>query len=282
VGPDPELARRFEDEHFAAFREEPVITFEYIVRENRSLLELISADYLFVNDRTIRHYGLQDQVNRQGVIQQLVRRDLPEGSVRGGIVTMAGVLGVTSYPDRTSPVLRGTWILENLLGTPPPEPPPGIEPLSSDPQEVAGRSIRERLEVHRQDPNCASCHDRIDPLGYALENFDLLGRWRDEDGEHAIDASGRLPSGREFVGPRELKEVLLEQRELFIRNLTSKMLGYALGRGLVDSDYCLVDEIVERLEEDDYRAHTLIRGIVTSEPFRDRWDPPQTDEQEAP
>jgi hypothetical protein len=274
VNPDPVLFPRVIDEITAGFREEPVMLFEEILKEDRSLLELISANYTFVNDRLVRHYDLRGKIDEKGIVQQLVKRDLPEESVRGGILTMAGVLTLTSYPNRTSPVLRGNWVLEHLLGTPPPAPPPGIEPLSSDPpEELAGKSLRERLEIHRSDPTCAACHQRMDPLGFALENFDPIGQWRDTDGDHPIEAAGQLPSGQTFEGPRELKQVLLEHKELFIRNLTAKMLGYALGRGLRDTDYYYVDEIVNRLMEDEFRGQTLVKAIITSEPFRNRWDP---------
>jgi hypothetical protein len=274
VNPDPVLFPRVIDEITAGFREEPVMLFEEILKEDRSLLELISANYTFVNDRLVRHYDLRGKIDEKGIVQQLVKRDLPEDSVRGGILTMAGVLTLTSYPNRTSPVLRGNWVLEHLLGTPPPAPPPGIEPLSSEPSEdLAGKSLRERLEIHRSDPTCAACHQRMDPLGFALENFDPIGRWRDTDGDHPIEAVGQLPTGQQFEGPRQLKQVLLEQKELFIRNLTAKILGYALGRGLRDTDYYYVDEIVARLAENEFRGQTLIKEIITSEPFRNRWDP---------
>ncbi len=274
VNPDPELFSRIIDEDTAAFREEPVMLLEGILQEDDSLLDLISARYTYVNSRMVRHYDLRGQVDQQGIVQQLVKRELPEDHVRGGLVTMAGVLTLTSYPNRTSPVLRGNWILEHLLGTPPPEPPPGIEPLSSEPPEdLADKSLRERLELHRADPTCAGCHQRMDPLGFALENFDPIGRWRDDDDGHPIDASGQLPSGQELTGPRELKEVLLEHRDLIIRNLTSKMLGYALGRGLRDTDYYYVDQIAGRVAESEYRGQVLIENILLSDPFLKRWDP---------
>lgn len=200
--------------------------------------------------------------------QQPKHADLPEGSHRGGVVSMAAVLAVSSYPARTSPVLRGKWILDALLGTPPPPPPPNVPLLPENHQGMAPQTVRERLVQHRQNPACATCHDRIDPLGFALENYDVLGRWRTEEAGKPIDAKGQLPDGTAFDGVDQLKAVLLDRKDLFLRNLTSKMLGYALGRGLTLEDSCTVDNILAKLPPEGYSSHTLIREIVLSMPFR--------------
>jgi len=195
---------------------------------------------------------------------------LPKGSHRGGILTMAGVLAVSSYPHRTSPVLRGKWILETILGSPPPPPPPDVPELEESTDESEPKTLRERLEKHRENPACASCHDKIDPLGFGLENFDAIGRWRIQDASKPIDASGQLPNGQTFEGPDELKKILLEQKDEFIRHLTVKMLSYALGRGLQMEDQCTVDRIIESLQQQEYKARVLIWEIIKSIPFRYR------------
>ncbi len=181
---------------------------------------------------------------------------------------MPAVLEVSSYPYRTSPVLRGAWILDSILGTPPPPPPPNVPPLDEPHAGAAPKTVRERLTQHRANPVCASCHSRIDPLGFALENFDAIGRWRDQDAGKPIDNASELADGTKFQGPDQLKAVLLERKDLFIRNLTNKMLGYALGRGLTLKDSCTVDAIMAQLKDNDYRAQTLIEAIVLSVPFR--------------
>jgi hypothetical protein len=214
-----------------------------------------------------KHFGVDLPV-RQNAAKQPQWVELPEGSRRGGLLGMPAILAVSSYPYRTSPVLRGAWILDSILGAPPPPPPPDVPALEKPQEGDAPKSMRELLTQHRADAACASCHSRIDPLGFALENYDVIGRWRDEDGGKPIDNSGELAGGRTFQGPDGLKTALLERKDLFIRNLTSKMLGYALGRGLTLEDSCTVDGIVARLKENDYRAQTLIEEIVLSMPFR--------------
>ena len=164
--------------------------------------------------------------------------------------------------------MRGAWILESILGTPPPPPPPNVPALEPDHEGAPPKSLREKLTQHRANPACAGCHSRIDPLGFGLDNFDVIGRWRDEDAGKPVDTSGELPDGKKFQGPDQLKAVLLDHKELFIRNLTNKMLGYALGRGLTLSDSCTVDNIVSQLKDNDYSAQTLIEAIVLSVPFR--------------
>jgi hypothetical protein len=199
-----------------------------------------------------------------------VRVELPKDSHRGGVLTMAGVLAVSSYPHRTSPVLRGKWVLESILGTPPPPPPPDVPELPEDKNQVTGKTLRERLLQHRQQATCAACHDRIDPIGFGLEKFDAIGRWRENEGEQPVDATGIHPDGTKFDGPDELKKVLLARKDDFARHLTAKMLGYALGRGLVSEDYCVVDEVVKQLKQNEYKSHVLVWEIVRSVPFRQR------------
>jgi len=196
---------------------------------------------------------------------------------------MPALMAVSSYPYRTSPVLRGAFILDAILGTPPPPPPPDV-PLLEEPHEgAAPKSTRERLAQHRANAACAGCHSRIDPLGFALENYDVIGRWRDQEGGKPVDNSGELADGTKFQGPDELKAALLDRKELFIRNLTNKMLGYALGRGLTLKDSCTVDTIVAQLRDNDYSAQKLIEAIVLSVPFRYQAGiPPSRKEQQKP
>lgn len=265
IQPDQNLFPVYDDAELqAAMRSEPVLFFQDVIAGERSLLELIDSKFTFLTNKLQRHYGFQ----LKGLGQNPKRVEVPEDSGRGGVLSMAAILAVSSYPHRTSPVLRGKWVLENLLGTPPPPPPPNVPELEEDHGAVAAKSLRERLEQHRQNAVCASCHDRIDPLGFGLENYDVLGRWRTSDKGMAIDARGALPNGTRFNGPKQLKTVLLERKDLFIRNLVSKMLGYALGRGLTLTDQCTVDSIVAKLKASDYSAHTLLLEIVNSVPFR--------------
>ena len=181
---------------------------------------------------------------------------------------MPAVLIVSSYPYRTSPVLRGAWILDSLLGTPPPPPPPNVPALEEAKEGVAPKSVRERLTQHRADPVCASCHARIDPLGFALENYDAIGRWRTEESGQPVDSSGELMDGTHIDGPAALKKALLERKDLVVRNLANKMLGYALGRGLTLQDSCTVDNVVAKVKASDYQAQALVEAIVLSMPFQ--------------
>jgi hypothetical protein len=181
---------------------------------------------------------------------------------------MPAVLTVSSYPYRTSPVLRGAWVLEALLGTPPPAPPANVPPLEEVKGGTATKTVRERLDLHRTNPVCASCHTRIDPYGFALENYDVTGQWRDTEAGKPVDASAELIDGTKFTGPVGIRNVLLEKKDLFVRHLTNKMLGYALGRGLILRDSCTVDAIVAKVKQNDYSAMTLIEEVVLSVPFR--------------
>ena len=198
--------------------------------------------------------------------------DVPLGDHRrGGVLTTAAVLAGTSYPRRTSPVLRGQWVLQQVLGARVPPPPPGVPPLDEEHDAGAARTLRQRLEAHRTNPTCASCHDRMDPLGFGLENYDAIGRWRSEEAGMPIDASGTLPPQGGFNGPEELKARLLARQGEFLRHFTRKLLGYALGRDLNEFDQCVVDRTLRRLAAAENRAGVLVEEIVASFPFRHRY-----------
>ncbi len=260
--PDPARFPRFDEELRAAMRQETEHFLAFLIREDRSALELLTADYTFVNERLARHYGIP------GVRGQEFRRVSLEGTPRAGVLTHAGVLTVTSGPTRTSPVKRGKWVLENILGTTVPAPPPGADDLKA--QGASALTLRERLEQHRSRPECASCHARMDPLGYALENFDAVGAWRDRDGEAAINASGALPDGARFRGAAELRAILSEQPERFARCLTEKLLVYALGRGLTPGDRPAVNRTVRHAGRNGYRFSSLVIAVVRSDLFQNR------------
>jgi len=250
-------------------RFQPILFFREVFVQNMSLLNFIESKGTIGTSNLSKHFGLKLPL-RQNAPKQPQWVELPAGSRRGGLLGMPAVLAVSSHGYRTSPVLRGTWIMESILGTPPPAPPPNVPPLEEVHEGAPPKSVRERLTQHRVNPVCASCHSRIDPLGFALENYDPIGRWRDDDGGKPIDASGEMLDNTKFNGPDELKAVLLERKDLFIRNLTSKMLGYALGRGLTLKDSCTVDNIVAQLKDNNYSAQTLIEAIVLSVPFREQ------------
>jgi hypothetical protein len=254
----------FDDTLRQAFRRETELFFESIVREDRSALDLLKADYTFVNERLARHYGIPNVTG-----SRFRRVDLGPQSKRGGLLGQGSILTVTSYPDRTSPVVRGKWILENLLGAPPPAPPPNVPELKPN-SFTQLLSMRERMAEHRKNAVCASCHAMMDPLGFALENFDGVGRWRTLDESGApIDASGTMPDGTPFEGPSGLVKALLGS-DRFVTTLTEKMLTYALGRGLEYYDAPAVRGIVREAAKSDYRFSALIQGVVESTPFQMR------------
>jgi hypothetical protein len=249
-----------------AMRRETEMLFEHIVQQDRSLLEFIDSDYTFLNERLAKHYGIDDVKG-----DDMRQVQLPADSPRGGVLTQGTMLAVTSNPDRTSPVKRGLFILDNLLGTPPAPPPPNIPPLEDAAKRISGRtpSLRETLELHRSEALCNSCHARMDPLGLALENFNALGMYRESRPDREIDAAGQLITGESFSTIRELKRVLVNERRLdFYRCLTEKLLTYALGRGLEYQDVQIVDTIVERLENENGRPWALLMGIIESAPFQ--------------
>lgn len=252
----------YNSEMVADLRDEPTHAFQYLIREDRSVLELLDADYVFVNQQLAELYDLPE------IQGEHFRRVDVEGGRRGGVLGMGSVHMLTSFSRRTSPVVRGGWILETLLGTHVPSPPADVPPLPGGDRETKGTSVRERLEEHRDNPSCASCHNMIDPLGFGMENFDVLGRWRSDEGGSKIDARGTLPDGTQFSGPQELKSVLMQQKDRFVWQISKKMLGYALGRSLTQGDDCVVRQLVDALEKNDYRTRTLIEQIVLSTPFR--------------
>jgi hypothetical protein len=259
-----------------AMKDETEMSFAYIMRENRSVLELIDADYTFLNEKLAKHYGL---TNLDVAGTEMRRVSLPADSPRGGILTDGSVLVVTSNPTRTSPVKRGLFILDNMLGLPTPPPPPNIPNLedSDKPKEGRAPTLREVLAVHREKPLCSSCHNRMDPLGLALENFNALGMWREKERNQPIDATGKLITGEEFHDIREVKRALAtNHRHDFYQCLTEKLFTYALGRGVEYYDVETVDRIVEQLEKNNGRFSVLLDGIVHSAPFQKRRNISQT------
>jgi hypothetical protein len=265
VTPDPDRFPEFDENLRQAFQAETQLLFESMLREDRSVVDLLNADYTFLNERLARHYGIPD------IYGSRFRRVKLTGEERRGLLGQGGVLTVTSYATRTSPVLRGKWLLENILGTPPPPPPPNVPSLNVE--EKPGEkpaTIRERLAQHRANPVCASCHARIDPLGFALENFDAIGKWRTTDAGKPVDASGQLPDGSQIDGPAGLRDVLLGKRDEFVIAVTQKLLTYALGRGVEYYDAPAVRKITRGAAADDYRWSSLVMGIVESVPFQMR------------
>ena len=264
ASPDPARYPAFDELLRAAMQKETEFFFAAILKEDRSVLDFLDADFTFVNERLARHYGIP------GVKGEAFQRVKLTGGQRGGVLTQASVLTVTSNPTRTSPVKRGKWILENILGTPPPPPPANVPELSEDKKVVEAASLRKRMEQHRANPNCATCHERMDPLGFGFENFDAVGAWRDRDGDFPVDPSGVLPGGRSFKGPAELKAILKSRRDEFSRCLIEKMLTYAVGRGMEAFDKCTIDKIAESLARNNYRFSALVIDIVKSDPFEMR------------
>jgi hypothetical protein len=275
VTPDARLFPDFDHNLRQSFRRETELLFESVLREDRSVLDLLDPGYTHLDERLARHYGIP-QVSGS----RFRRVPIAEGSRRGGILRQGSVLSVTSYATRTSPVLRGKWILENLLGTPPPPPPPDV-PALEDNTVAAALPVRERLAAHRANTACASCHDLIDPVGFSLENFDAVGRWREVELGRPVDASGGLPDGSEFSGVDGLERALLERPELFARTLTEKLLTFALGRGLTHHDAPAVRRIVRDARADGYRFSSLVLGVIDSVPFRMRTTASTTDEKMA-
>ena len=261
--PDPDKFKEVDATLRAAFERETELFFENIVQEDRSVLEFIDADYTFLNERLAKYYGIQ------GVKGSYFRRVALKGPERGGILTQASVLMVTSYPTRTSPVLRGKWILESILNAPAPPPPPDVPPLD-DAANTSAKSLRETFAKHRANPACASCHSRLDPLGFSLENFDAGGKYRTKEGEEAIDASGNLPDGTLIDGVGGLKRVLLARKDEFVEGLADKLLTYGLGRGLEYYDQPVVRDIRRQAEKNDYKFSSLILAVVNSVPFEMR------------
>jgi hypothetical protein len=269
ASPDARMFPVFDDNLRRSFRRETELFFASIMTENRSVLDLLRADYTFLDERLAKHYGIA------GVYGTGFRRvTLPAGSVRGGLLGQGSILIATSYANRTSPVIRGKWVLENIIGSPPPPPPPDVPPLRENKSEHHALTMRERMAQHREDPSCNSCHRMIDPIGLSLENFDAIGRWRTrgEDGA-PVDASGGLPDGSTFEGVTGLKQALLARPEGFVRTVSEKLLTYALGRGIEPYDGPAVRTILRDSARDDYRFETLVLNIVRSTPFQFRRSP---------
>jgi Protein of unknown function (DUF1592)/Protein of unknown function (DUF1588)/Protein of unknown function (DUF1587)/Protein of unknown function (DUF1585)/Protein of unknown function (DUF1595)/Ca-dependent carbohydrate-binding module xylan-binding len=264
VNPDRGRFPSFDEPLRAAMLKETELFFDAVMREDRSIADLISADFTFVNERLAKHYGLP------GITGDGFRRVALKGGRRGGVLTQASVLTVTSNPTRTSPVKRGKWILEQILGTPPPPPPAAVPDLPDEKDKKLTGTLRQRMEQHRANPSCAACHARMDPLGFGFENFDAIGAWRETDGSAPVDPSGVLPSGQNFQGPEQLKAILKARDKDFARCLAEKMLTFALGRGVEYYDTCAIDKVVENTARDNYRFHRLVLEIVLCEPFQKR------------
>ena len=262
--PDSREFPDFDAQLRQAFQRETELLVESVMREDRSVLDLLNADYTFVNGRLARHYGIP---NVQG---DAFRRVRVTEDARRGLLGHASILTVTSHSNRTSPVRRGKWILENLLGSPPPPPPANVPPLKEEGELAQPQTMRERMEQHRANPVCASCHKAMDPIGFALENFDAVGAWRTRDGRIPIDTAGQFVDGSAVEGPVALRAAVLRQPENFVSTLTEKMLIYALGRGIDHRDMPTVRTIVSVAAPQDYRFSALVLGIVRSAPFQKR------------
>jgi hypothetical protein len=265
VRPDRRRFPDYDEDLARSMKQEAILFFDSVFREDRSLLELIDSDYTFANERLAKLYGID------GVKGPELRRvALPSDHSRGGVLGMAAVLTATSFPLRTSPVLRGKWVMESLLGGKVPPPPPTAGTLPTDDKKVNGLTFRQKLEKHRSKPECAGCHQKMDPLGFGLENFDPIGRWREKVSDEPVDASGVLPGGEKFSGPQQLRQVLLKRKPEFLRTLTRKLLGYALGRGLGAIDQCTIQDATTALDRSDYKPSVLVEQIVLSDSFQYR------------
>jgi mono/diheme cytochrome c family protein len=265
ISPDTTTFPYFDENLRYALAKETELLIESQVREDRSVVDLLRTDYTFLNQRLAEHYGIK------GIYGTEFRRVKLEDPNRHGLLGQASILAVTSYPNRTAPTIRGKWVLEQLLGSPPPPPPPNVPSLKDD-STVQKLTMRERMEEHRSNPTCAVCHRMMDPLGFALENFDGLGGWRASTGPGAgpIDASGALPDGTKFNGPAGLREVLLKKQDMFVENFTERLLTYALGRGLEEYDSAALRKIARDAAADNQKWSAIILGIVNSTPFRMR------------
>lgn len=263
VAPNRRLFPEFEGGIGGEMKRESLTYFDHIFRENRSVLEFLDSDYTFLNEKLARFYGIQ------GVKGKDFRKVSLEGTPRGGILTHGSVLTLTSHPNRTSPVKRGQFVLENILGTPPPPAPQNVPAFREDRGAKVEGTLRQRFEAHRANPSCASCHAFLDPMGFALENYDAIGRWRDTDNRQPIDATGKLLTGQAFNGAKELRKVLVEARKNeFTKCLTENMLTYALGRGLDYPDKPFVKEIVKQTAASGYKFQDVVMGVIQSPPFQ--------------
>ena len=264
VAPDSFQFPDWDDDLRAAFRRETELFLEDQITNDRSVTELLTASHTFVNERLARHYGLPDVYG-----SHFRRVDLPPTLHRGGLLGHGSILLVTSFPNRTSPVLRGKWLMENFLNTAPPPPPPDVPEFPEAARGELTLSVRERLEQHRSNPACASCHSVIDPLGFSLEHFDAIGRYREAEASgQAIDASAAMPDGTAFHGLAGMRDVMVDRQTEFVSTVVDRLLTYALGRGLEHSDRPVVRRIVRDAAADDYRWSSLILGITNSLPFQ--------------
>jgi mono/diheme cytochrome c family protein len=265
IQPDPAAFPNFDENLRQALAQETELLIESQVREDRSVADLLNTNYTFVNQRLAEHYGIE------GVYGSEFRRIAVTDPKRQGLLGQASILTVTSYPNRTAPTIRGKWVLEQILGTPPPPPPPNVPSLKDDASTKA-MTMRQRMEMHRANPTCAVCHKMMDPLGFSLENFDGLGRWRDSTGPGTgpIDSSGVLPDGTQFEGPAGLRDVLLSKRDLFVETFTERLLTYALGRGVEQYDHPVLRKITREAATENHRWSSIILGIVKSAPFQMR------------
>jgi len=264
INPDAKQFPNYTKEFRDSMATETKSFFNAIVSEDRSVLDFIDGKFTFVNGLLAKHYGIPNVVGNEFRKVSLV------GTERGGVLTQASVLTVTSNPTRTSPTKRGRWVLEQILGTPPPPPPPGADVLKDEGKTITAKTLRERMIQHRQDPSCASCHSKMDPLGFGLENFDPIGGWRTMEGEIPVDATGELPDGTKFNGPTQLKALLMKEKDLFVKSLSEKLLTYALGRGIDLSDKCHIDTIAKQTAKSGYKFSAMINAIVNSDPFKKR------------
>ncbi len=260
--PNQRLFPDFDDNLRQAFRQETESLFQRVQRQDLSVTDLLQSKITFLNERLAKHYGIPHVYG-----SRFRPVTLADDSQRGGLLRQGSILSVTSYATRTSPVLRGKWILENVLGQPPPPPPANI-PALEDNTVASNLPVRERLAAHRANVACASCHNVIDPVGFALEHFDAVGRWREMEADQPVDPRGGLPDGSQFVGVEGLEAALLERPEWFVSTLTEKLLTFALGRGLESDDAPAVREIVRQARNDDYRFSSLVIGIAKSVPFQ--------------
>jgi hypothetical protein len=265
IAPDSTTFTTFDENLRESMAKETELLVESQVREDRSVVDLLSTDYTFLNERMAEHYGIK------GIYGNEFRRVKLDDPRRYGLLGQASILAVTSYPNRTAPTIRGKWVLEQLLGTPPPPPPANVPSLKDD-QTTQKLTMRQRMEQHRSNPACAACHKMTDPLGFALENFDGIGGWRDNTGPNSppIDSSGALPDGTPFNGPEGLRQVLLKKKDMFVENFTERLLTYALGRGVEEYDHPVIRKIAREAEVDNQRWSAIILNIVNSTPFQMR------------
>jgi hypothetical protein len=264
ISPDPKRFPTWDADLRTAMRTETEQFFTHVVREDRSVLEFIDSDYTFLNEKLAKHYGIE------GVSGSEFRKVSVPAEQRGGLLGQASILTVTSNPNRTSPVKRGKWVLENLLAAPPPPAPPNVPQLEEGRKAAENASLRQRLEMHRANPSCASCHKLLDPLGFGLENYDAVGAWRTQDGKHSIEPAGVLPTGEEFKGVRDLRAILRQRENDFRRCLAEKLMTYALGRGLELDDECTLRAIADEVAHKENRFSALVLAIVHTDQFQKR------------